>query len=134
MKFLIIPIAIACLATSCQTARSHQHDLPEEEADAFTLGRVQKKIHVGMSQTDVVYALGSPNIVTKDAHAKESWVYDKAAREVSYSQDGGGVWLIFGGYGKNAGASQSSQKTLTIVIKFGDTGLVEDVTYHATKF
>ena len=47
-----------------------------------------------MSQAEIVIALGSPNIVTRDKSAQETWVYDKVASEVSYSQDKGGGGLL----------------------------------------
>lgn len=127
-------IAIA-LATGCQSAAQHSKSISDEPpAEQFTLGNVQRKISKGMSQADVASALGSPNIVTKDANGKEAWVYDKAAREVSYSHDQGGVWLILGAYSKDAGASRTRQRTLTVVIKFDDKGQVGDVTYHSSQF
>ncbi len=122
------------LITGCQTASQHQKELSEEPTEKFTLGNVQRKIEKGMSQAEVASSLGSPNIVTKDANGKEAWVYDKVAREVSYSHDQGGVWLILGAYSKEAGASRTSQRTLTVVIKFDDKGHVDDVTYHASQF
>jgi len=116
----------------------------------MTLGVVQKQIHVGMSQADVASALGSPNIVTKDSSGKETWIYDKIATEASYSSDsgsvGGGVGgggfagpaLILGGvggaYNRQAGAASSTQKTLTVVIKFDQNNNVESFTYHTSKF
>ena len=51
----------------------------EGKADSLTVGVVQRDISVGMSQTEVVEALGSPNMVTRDKEGKESWVYDKIA-------------------------------------------------------
>lgn len=126
-------LLIFAVTVSCRTGGNHQQSLTNEETEKFTLGTVQKKISVGMSQADVAQALGSPNIVTKDARGKEAWIYDKAAKEVSYSQDQGGVWLILGGYSKEAGASRTSQKTITVVIKF-DGGVVSDVTYHSSQF
>ncbi|MBS0605170.1 MAG: hypothetical protein JSS60_09085 [Verrucomicrobia bacterium] len=100
----------------------------------MTLGIVQKEIREGMAQGDVAAALGSPNIVTKDQQGLETWIYDKIASEVSYSNDGGGVWLLLGGYQKNAGARGSSQKTLTVVIKFDAQSQVEKVSYNSSKF
>jgi outer membrane protein assembly factor BamE (lipoprotein component of BamABCDE complex) len=134
MNFLIFAIISLLLFTSCQPASKHAESLGNGDQERLTLGTVQKKVQVGMSQADVVEALGSPNIVTKDAKGKEAWVYDKAAREVTYSNDSGGVWLIIAGYSKDAGASRSSQKTLTIVIKFDDKNLVEGVSYHSSQF
>jgi outer membrane protein assembly factor BamE (lipoprotein component of BamABCDE complex) len=133
-------ILLAALACGCMSAAQHQQDLGSS-----------KEIRVGMSQADVASALGSPNIVTKDGEGKETWVYDKIATEASYSQSGvglgGGVGaggvagsaLILGGvggsYGKGAGATATTQKTLTVVIKFDkNTSLVESFSYHTSKF
>ena len=38
-----------------------------------------------MTQDQVAAALGSPNIVTRDAAGRETWIYDKIASEASYS-------------------------------------------------
>ena len=116
----------------------------------MTLGTVQRQISKGMSQTEVAEALGSPNIVSKDREGDESWIYDKIATEASYSSDQGntaglagaggtpGNTLILGGlfgsYSRSAGASASTQKTLTVVIKFNASGRVKDFSYHSSKF
>lgn len=135
MKNILIAIFIIGLTAGCQTAAQHQKELQDNsQTEAFTLGNVQRKIQKGSSQAEVASSLGSPNIVTKDAHGKEAWVYDKAAREVSYSHDHGGVWLLLGAYSKEAGASRTSQRTLTVVIKFDERGHVDDVTYHSSQF
>ena len=131
--FALIAVIVG-LASGCQPASSHAKDVHDDSLEKFTLGNVQRKIQKGASQADVASALGSPNIVTKDAHGKESWVYDKVAREVAYSHDQGGVWLILGAYSKDAGATRSNQRTLTVVIKFDDKGAVDDVTYHSSSF
>ena len=36
-------------------------------------------------EDQVATALGSPNIVTRDAEGRETWIYDKIATEASYS-------------------------------------------------
>ena len=144
-------LLLAALTLGCTSAAQHQQNLGSAQEREMTLGIVQKEIRVGMSQADVASALGSPNIVTKDAEGKETWVYDKIATEASYSQSGGGLGgavgaggvegnaLILGGvgggYSKGAGAASTTQKTLTVVIKFDkDTGLVESFSYHTSKF
>lgn len=129
--FLILPII------GCMTAAEHEASLPSSQEQEMTVGVVQREIRVGMSGADVAQALGSPNIVTKDSAGKETWVYDKIASEVSYSKDSGGTGLIinlFGGYNREAGATSTTQKTLTVVIKFDNNGLVESFSYHASKF
>src|ERR1043165_5446568 len=121
-KFALILVigTTAALASGCTRASKHADRLHTAHEREMTLGIVQKEIHHGMSQADVASALGSPNIVTKDKEGRETWIYDKIANEVSYSQDMGGVWLILGGYEKSAGARGSTQKTLTVVIKFDE--------------
>jgi hypothetical protein len=131
--FSILLVSIFLFA-SCQPASKHAESLGTSDQERLTVGLVQKRIEVGMSQSDVAAALGSPNIVTKDVKGKEAWIYDKAASEVTYSNDQGSVWLIIAGYSKGAGASRSSQKTLTVVIKFDDKNLVEGVSYHSSQF
>jgi outer membrane protein assembly factor BamE (lipoprotein component of BamABCDE complex) len=119
------------------TAAEHESSLPSSQAEEMTVGVVQKEIRVGMSGADIAEALGSPNIVTKDSAGNETWVYDKIASEVSYSKDSGGTGLIinlFGGYNREAGAVSTTQKTLTVVIKYDAKGLVESFSYHASKF
>jgi hypothetical protein len=94
--------------------------------------------------------LGSPNIVTRDSGGKETWIYDKIATEASYSKSSGGVGggagaggipgttlilgVIGGNYSKEAGAASTTQKTLTVIIKFGKDNLVESFSYHTSKF
>jgi outer membrane protein assembly factor BamE (lipoprotein component of BamABCDE complex) len=124
----------AALATGCSRASTHADRLHSAHEREMTLGLVQKEIHHGMSQGDVAAALGSPNIVTKDKEGHETWIYDKIASEVSYSQDMGGVWLILGGYHKEAGARGSTQKTLTVVIKFDEQSHVDKVSYNSSRF
>jgi outer membrane protein assembly factor BamE (lipoprotein component of BamABCDE complex) len=51
------------------------------EGDNLSIGKVQKEIRVGMSSSDVVSILGSPNMVTTDDKRRESWVYDKVSTE-----------------------------------------------------
>lgn len=134
----------------CVNAARHQKELHSTQEREMTLGIVQKEISIGMSQADVAIALGSPNIVTKDKSGNETWIYDKIATEASYSKSSGGVGggigaggiagttLILGGvgggYSKDAGAASTTQKTLTVVIKFDDNKLVTSFDYHTSKF
>ena len=88
-----------------------------------------------MDQAAVAEALGSPNIVSKDKEGKETWIYDKIASEVSYSTGSSGIGLLLvGGLSRNSGAAASTQKTLTVVIKFDDQQLVDTFSYHTSKF
>ena len=103
-----------------------------------------------MSGADVIAVLGSPNMVTSDSQRRETWVYDKVSTERVYSTSQGGLGLLLGGlaggssggglggfgssFGKSAGAASTSQRTLTIVIKFDKDGLVRDYSYRQSSF
>jgi len=131
---VLVFLAGTLASAGCMTAREHQRDVGLGTEKEWTLGLVQKEIRAGMSQGDVAAALGSPNIVSKDANGQETWIYDKAGSEASYSHSGiaGGI-LIIGGYA-DSGASRQMQKTVTVVIKFDSKGEVASTAYHATKF
>ncbi len=129
--FTLLLLASFALGTySCTTVQGNPSPQNERE---MTVGIVQREIRKGMSGADVAQVLGSPNIVTKDKEDKETWVYDKMATEVTYSQSTNGYFIILAG-GSNSSASASvKQKTLTVVIKFNNN-LVEEVTYHSSTF
>lgn len=137
---LMILFSAGCASTH---ARNVQSGL---EGDRLTLGNVQREIHKGMSNADVVESLGSPNIVTTDEEGRENWVYDKFATDVVSSSSGwsifgagagvtGGALIGVGGTGgANAGASSTSQRTLTIIVKFDENHRVRDFAYRSSRF
>ncbi len=118
----------------CSTASSHLKSVQSDKGDKITVGKVQREIRIGMSSAQVVEVLGAPNIVTTDENRLENWVYDKIASDVSYSNSEGGVWLLLGAVGGNSGATSTSQRTLTIVIKFDAEKKVRDFAYHSSSF
>lgn len=128
--FGAMAVMISLAAQSC--ASKNQPDTAAEHE--MTLGLVQKEIRTGMSQADVAEALGSPNIVTKDSSGKETWIYDKFARTASYKSRSAYFTILILGVSGDKGSYTSSEKTLTVVIKFNDAGQVEKLTYHASKF
>jgi uncharacterized protein (DUF1330 family) len=91
-------------------------------------------IEEGMSGADVIAALGAPNIVTTDEDRNEVWVYDKLATEQAYSTSNGGLFLLLGAVNQSSGSSATSQRTLTVVIKFDSEKKVRDFSYHSSKF
>ena len=131
----LVAICFAVAFAGCTTtAAQHQQQLGSAAAREMTLGIVQKEIRAGLMQDQVVSALGSPNIVTRDAAGRETWVYDKVATEASYSQSGAYGTVLLLGSGNAAGAASQSQRTLTVVIKFGANQQVETFSYHSTRF
>ena len=130
VTLLVLVITIG----GCRTAQDNQRDLRSTQEREMTVGVVQREIKKGMSGAAVVEALGSPNIVTKDDKERETWVYDKIATEASYSESQNGLFLILGGFSNQSGAASTTQRTLTVVIKYDASGKVESFTYHQSKF
>jgi len=146
MKNVISLVLVASIASACSTATQHRADVQDDATDRITVGVVQKEIRIGMSGADVVGVIGSPNIVSTDSDRNEVWVYDKLATDVAYSDSKGGVLgLIFGplgsaggvavgGASRSAGATSSSQRTLTVIINFDAQNQVDDFAYHTSRF
>lgn len=148
----VLPMAFILLFLGgCISAQQHASDVQGGlQGDRLTVGTVQREIKQGMSGADVAQALGSPNIVSTDEQGREVWIYDKIATDTVYSNSNGGISsLILGGgpvgagalaggvganSGYSSGAASKSQRTLTIVIKFGEDRKVRDFAYHSSRF
>ena len=138
-------VAVAILVSGCMSAGEHRAAV-QGEGDKLTVGTVQREIKVGMSGADVVRVLGAPNIVTTDDERREVWVYDKVATDTVYSESRGGVAaLVLAGsgstggaaapvYGSSSGARSTTQRTLTVIVKFDKESRVRDFAYHASQF
>lgn len=131
---------------ACTSAQYHRDQVSGDDKSTISVGTVQRDIKVGMTSAEVVEILGSPNMVTTDENRQESWVYDKISTDKAYSSGGMGMGVgaggvlgatgILGGITGNsqAGASSTSQKTLTIIIKFDGNQRVRDFSYRQSKF
>jgi outer membrane protein assembly factor BamE (lipoprotein component of BamABCDE complex) len=132
-KFTIISLLVLSSCATIPTSLTDQLG-GLTDGDQLTVGTVQKEITVGMSSTDVIVALGSPNIITTDDERRENWVYDKIATQNFVSASAGRPSLLwFVPSQANAGSS-SSQRTLTIIIKFDKENKVRDFAYHTSRF
>lgn len=150
MKKISVLVMPFFLLVACSGVAHHKQGVNSEAGDRMTVGTVQKEIRVGMSGADVAAVLGSPNIVSTDDERREVWIYDKISTQTAYSADSGGVAaLILGGwvggsggvggtgsgsYNSGSGASATTQKTLTIIIKFDHNRKVRDFSYHTSTF
>jgi outer membrane protein assembly factor BamE (lipoprotein component of BamABCDE complex) len=108
-------ITIISMLIGCMSAHQHYQQTHGTQERQMTVGTVQKEIRKGMSAAEVAETLGSPNIVTTDAEGREVWVYDKI-------------------YNRSAGATSTTQRTLTVVIKFDEQKIVRDFAYHTSRF
>ncbi|HEX9190133.1 MAG TPA: hypothetical protein VGB87_23855 [Vicinamibacteria bacterium] len=134
------------LAATAPAATDERGSSKAEATREFTLGVVQKGLKSGLSQADVAERLGSPNLVTRDAAGREAWVYDRVSTEVEAASQGVGI----AGGGAGAGSTfagilglsagrrservRSSQKTLTVVVRFSAEGSVDSFTWHSSRF
>ncbi len=131
-------LAVILLLAGCTGA---QHYNPQAD-EQLTVGKVQAEIRIGMSGAEVAEVLGSPNIVSTDENRNEVWIYDKISTQYVRADAKAGILAIGGGSdvvgGAGASGSQSSgatsQRTLTIVIKYDDAKRVRDFAYHTSRF
>jgi len=139
----IAAFALTAVISAGCSATHHAEDVrAADDYDRMTVGTVQREIRIGMSAADVATILGSPNIVTTDDERLETWIYDKIATDVTYSRSSGTiVGLLFGSSGggagigsTNAGSTSSSQRTLTVIIKYDANNAVRDFSYHTSRF
>ncbi len=130
VKHLGICLALVSLAVAgCQSPPP-----PQEKADQLTVGKVQGEIKVGMDAASVAQILGSPNIVTTDEKRREVWIYDKVSTDrVDQEHSVGGTIIILGGH-TASGSSSTTQKTLTIIIKYDEAKKVRDFAYNYSQF
>lgn len=149
-KWLVLICGLLPLVSGCIGAAQHAADVQKGlDGERLTVGTVQREIRIGMSGAEVAGALGSPNMVSTDEKGREVWIYDRIATDHVYSTSYGGIGaLIFGATGGsgvgagllsgssnyNAGASSTSQRTLTVIVKFDERRQVRDFAYHSSRF
>ncbi|SNT69018.1 hypothetical protein [Psychrobacter sp. LV10R520-6] len=131
MKIIVALLAVLSMG-GCVSASTHADQV--QNNGNISVGVAQKEIKVGMSGADVIQALGSPNMVSTDDKRREVWVYDKVATDTVQSSSSGWVFAVLAGGQSRSGATSTSQRTLTIVIKFDEQNLVRDFAYHSSKF
>jgi outer membrane protein assembly factor BamE (lipoprotein component of BamABCDE complex) len=127
-------LAFTILFAGCSVQREARATQAASEGDRMTLGTVQRNIRKGMSSSDVVEAMGSPNIVTSGEGGTETWVYDKIATDTVHTNSEAWWFVVVSGGGANSGATSENQRTLTVIVKFDEQKQVRDVAYHSSSF
>lgn len=146
-KQSILFIAVSVLLSGgCMSPQYHAQAVNAAQGENLTVGKVQREIRPGMTNAQVAETLGSPNIVSTDESGHEVWVYDKISTLSVVSASSGGLLLGaagagnsvagLGGFGFNsgAGAASTSQRTLTIIVKFDGRNRVKSTAYHYSSF
>jgi len=124
-------VLLSTLAVSIFGCAAPQVQNTVEDKNQLTLGKVQASLKKGMKQDEVVSAIGSPNMVTKDSAGNITWIYDKFRTETNTNAAQGSSF--FGGSSSANATTVRSQKTLTVVLKFKGNVLT-DINYNATSF
>ena len=125
-KVLLLSSVCALLIfTGCEKIQG-----PEVPESRLTAGKVQQNVSKGMFSTDVVKALGSPNIITKDKTGKTTWVYDRVS--TYHSKTNGGLnfvrmnandFVITGGIVAGTAAALSNSNPTNFLISAAAIGL-----------
>ena len=132
MQKIMLPLILSLILSACSGMDNREYVANKD--NGLTVAKAQASLHKGMTGDQVVSAMGSPNIVTSGANGTETWVYDKVSTENIYANAGGGFNILLAGASGNTGASSTTQKTLTIIVKFDANKQVSDVAYHQSSF
>lgn len=136
MKKMLLALYGVLFLAGC----SHYGSPADDEA--LTVGTVQKEIRIGMAGGEVAAVLGSPNIVSTDGERNEVWIYDKISTQYVRTDMQAGILALGGGsdvialpaLGGSTSSGATSQRTLTVIIKFDEQNRVRDFAYHTSRF
>jgi len=141
MRFAALTLA-ACLASVVPHSA-----IAADTPNSLTQGMVQMTLQVGKtSQVEVLEAFGAPNISTLDSQAQEVWVYERQATVTSSSSSGFSIGMLLGaggsdvaggaglGFGKSKSNASQTQRSMTLIIKFGPDKKVIDFKSRSSSF
>jgi len=124
---LILGVLVACAPAPTKPVTTRNSEL--------THGNVQLKLKVGeTNQTQVLEAFGAPNITSIDSSGQEVWTYQRQA-SVAQSTESSSYWtIILGGGNSGAAGFEQTQRTMTLMIKFGANKVVSDFRSRTSEF
>jgi len=127
VSMLFVGFLVGCAAPPTKPVTTRNSEL--------THGNVQLNLKVGeTTQTQVIEAFGAPNITSMDGSGQEVWTYQRHAT-VAQSSSSANYWTIIlvGGDNEAAGFEQT-QRTMTLIIKFGANKVVSDFRSRYSEF
>ncbi len=132
-KFIGTSISVL-LISGCSTYSVPFASIPARqiETQKITVGSAQA-LKVGMSGTDVINALGSPNIITSDSAGGETWIYEKISKEFEFITAQDGSWF-FSPRNQSSGVSSSAERNLIVVISLDVERKLRKISYRQTSF
>lgn len=128
-------IALAMFVMICSGCVQNNAKPVTTRNSEFTHGNVQLNIKVGQtSKADVLEHFGAPNITTIDGSGQEVWSYQRQAT-VTQSSSSSNYWtVVLAGGANSASGFEQTQRTMTLIIKFGKNNLVSDFRSRSSEF
>lgn len=143
MRRIGLTISLLLAATSASAKEKPQPSAP----NMLTTGMVNLTLRVGeTTQAQIIETFGAPNITTLDATGSEMWVYDRQATVSSDSSGGFSIGLGLGGgggdvvgagglgFGSRKSKSETTQRSMTLIIKFDNRKIVSDFKSRSSSF
>jgi outer membrane protein assembly factor BamE (lipoprotein component of BamABCDE complex) len=129
---IVAALAVGFGLAGCATPKPGPVD---QRNSVLTQGNVQLNLHVGSTtKAQVLEVFGSPNITTRDGDGQEVWSYQRHAT-VSQSSANSSYWTIFlTGDSRSAAGFSSTQRTITLIIKFDKNDVVSDFRSRTSDF
>jgi outer membrane protein assembly factor BamE (lipoprotein component of BamABCDE complex) len=144
MKRTVAAFMLASAVATSAIAKDRDQD---NSQNTLTHGMAQMTLHVGLTtQAEVLETFGAPNITTLDGQGQEVWVYDRQATVSSVGTSGFSIGMLLGGAGSAVGGvgglgfgssksrASSTQRTMTLIIKFGSDKKVSDFRSRSSSF
>lgn len=132
---LTLVLASAGVLASLSACASQVPQPVTNRDNQLTQGNVTMNLRVGeTTQTEVLEAFGAPNITTVDGSGSQVWSYQRHAT-VSQANSGSDYWtiLLAGGSGSSS-SLETTQRTMTLIIKFDGNNVVSDFRSRASEF
>lgn len=139
-------IALVGLFIASTVSAKDRAEAPDS-ANTLTHGMAQMTLKLGKtSQLEVAEAFGSPNITTLDAQGQEVWIYDRQATVSSSKDSGFSIGMLIGavggavggggglGFSSSKSKATQTQRTMTLIIKFGADKVVSDFKSRSSSF
>lgn len=132
MRSLAIIALFAATLGACATPAPAPVD---QRNSALTQGNVSMSLEVGKTtQAEVLEKFGAPNIVTMDGARNAVWSYQRHAT-VSQSSASANFWtIVLTGGANQADGFSTTQRTITLIIKFDDKNVVSDFRSRSSDF
>ena len=127
MAWIILLVA-GC--TSTQNSATIQDD-----PNMLTHGGVQLTLKTGeTTQNEVMEAFGAPNIATIDSSGREVWTYRRHATVTRTSGSDSYFNILVFGTSDASREQSSSNRTMTLIIKFDEGKVVSDFRSMSSSF